>query len=162
MKRTLYIIFAVLAVCSSFTACDDDDDFSVDRGTHSTLPETIIAGTYTGSYDVYNADGETLENTYPATVDIAAGENKNTITLTSTCSGANELNGAEQYPLNVTWANDDIKFWGLTTPSSTSGYLNSANLNGTLSNGELTFRFSKTVRSGRLTVTKFYNFKGTK
>lgn len=159
MKKTLYSMFAILAVCFSFVSCDDDD--SNDSGTHSELPETVIAGTYTGQYDVYNADGVTLEETYPATVTLAAGENEYTVTLVSVCSEST-INGAEEYPLNITWANDEIKFWGLSTAGTTSGYLNSANLNGTYSDGTLTFRFSKTVRSGRVSVTKFYDFSGTK
>lgn len=160
MKKILYGMFAALAVCLSFMSCDDDD-FSVDHGTHTELPETVMAGTYSGTYDVYKADGVTLEGSYPATITIATGENDYTINLTSTCS-EDDVNGSEEKPLNVAWANDDIKFWGQTTAGETSGYLNSASLNGTWSDGTLMFRFSKTVRSGRSTVTKFYNFKGTK
>lgn len=160
MKKTLYCLMAVLAVCFSFASCDDDD-FSVDHGTHAQLPETVLAGTYSGTYTIYNADGVTVEKTAPGTITIAAGENKYTATFVSVSDEA-VVNGAEKDPIDVSWANNDIKFWGKTTPGNTAGYLNSAVLNGTLSEGKLTFRFSKTVRSGRKTVTNFYSFEGTK
>lgn len=154
-------MMAALAVCFSFTSCGDDDD-AIDHGTHAEKPETVIAGTYTGSYDVYNADGVTVESTSAATVTIAAGPSDRTITLSSSCSDNANMNGAEEGALNCTWANDDIKFWGPSTAGTTTGYLNAAALNGSYENGTLTFRFSKTVRSGRKTVTNFYQFTGTK
>ncbi|MDE5986597.1 MAG: hypothetical protein K2H16_04870 [Prevotella sp.] len=160
MKKILYGVFAALAVCFSFTSCDDDD-FSVDHGTHSERPETGISGTYTGNYEVYNADRVTLENTYPATATITPGTTEYSIRLESTCSETS-INGAEENPLNCAWANDEIKFWGPTAPGTTAGYLNSANLNGSYANGTITFRFSKSIRSGRVTVTKFYVFTGMK
>lgn len=153
-------MMAALAVCFSFTSCGDDDD--VNRGTHATLPETELAGTYTGTYTVYNADGVTEESTADASVTIAAGENKYTITFSSNCPSNANMTGAEEGALNCTWANDAIKFWGPTTAGTTTGYLNSAVLNGIYENGTLTFRFSKTVRQGRKTVTNFYQFAGTK
>lgn len=160
MKKTLYSIFAVLSLCLAFVSCDDDD-FDVNHGTHSQLPETVIAGTYNGQYVVYKADGVTEVGTYSATVTMTAGESKYTARLESVCEQA-EMNGAEEQALNISWANDDIKFWGLTTPGTTAGFLNSAALNGTFSNGTLSFKFSKTIREGRSTVTKFYEFTGTK
>lgn len=160
MKKTLYCLMAVLAVCFSFASCDDDD-FNVNHGTHAQLPETVLAGTYSGTYTVFSADGVTVEKTVPGTITIAAGENKYTATFASASDEA-VVNGAEENPIDVAWSNDEIKFWGKTTPGTTKGFLNSAVLNGTLSNGALTFRFSKTVRSGRKTVTNFYNFEGTK
>lgn len=159
MKKTLYSIFAVLSLCLAFVSCDDDD-IDVNRGTHSQLPETVVAGTYNGQYVVYKADGVTEVGTYPATVTMTAGESKYTVRLESVCDQA-DINGAEEMPLNISWANDDIKFWGLTTPGTTAGFLNSAGLNGTYSNGTLSFKFSKTIREGRSTVTKFYVFNGT-
>lgn len=160
MKKTLYSIFAVLSLCLAFVSCDDDD-FDVNHGTHSQLPETVIAGTYNGQYVVFKADGVTEIGTYPATVTMTAGESKYTVRLESV-SAETDMNGAEENPLNISWANDDIKFWGLTTPGTTAGFLNSAALNGTYSNGTLSFKFSKTIREGRSTVTKFYEFTGTK
>ena len=160
MKKTLYRIFAVLSLCLAFVSCDDDD-FDVNHGTHSQLPETVIAGTYNGQYVVFKADGVTEIGTYPATVTMTAGESKYTVRLESV-SAETDMNGAEENPLNISWANDDIKFWGLTTPGTTAGFLNSAALNGTYSNGTLSFKFSKTIREGRSTVTKFYEFTGTK
>ncbi len=160
MKKTLYSIFAVLSLCLAFVSCDDDD-FDVNHGTHSQLPETVIAGTYNGQYVVYKADGVTEVGTYSATVTMTAGESKYTVRLESV-SAETDMNGAEESPLNISWANDDIKFWGLTTPGTTAGFLNSAALNGTYSNGTLSFKFSKTIREGRSTVTKFYEFTGTK
>ena len=160
MKKTLYSIFAVLSLCLAFVSCDDDD-FDVNHGTHSQLPETVIAGTYNGQYVVFKAAGVTEIGTYPATVTMTAGESKYTVRLESV-SAETDMNGAEENPLNISWANDDIKFWGLTTPGTTAGFLNSAALNGTYSNGTLSFKFSKTIREGRSTVTKFYEFTGTK
>lgn len=161
MKKTLYCMFAALAVCFAFTSCGDDD-IDVDHGTHAQKPETALAGTYTGSYTVYNADGVTAESTADATVTIAAGESAYTITLTSNCPEVAAATGSEETPLNCTWANDDIKFWGPTTAGTTTGYLNSSALNGTLVDGVMTLRFAKTVRQGRKTVTNFYQFTGTK
>ena len=160
MKKTLYCLMAVLAVCFSFASCDDDD-FNVNHGTHAQLPETVLAGTYTGTYTIYNADGVTVEKTVPGTVTIAAGENKYTATFNSISTEA-VVNGAEEGCIDVAWANDIIKFWGKTTGGTTAGYLNSDALNGTYDNSKITFRFAKTVRSGRKTVTNFYNFEGTK
>ena len=160
MKKTLYSIFAVLSLCLAFVSCDDDD-FDVNHGTHSQLPESVVAGTYSGHYVVFKADGVTEIGTYPATVTMTAGESKYTVRLESV-SAETDMNGAEENPLNISWANDDIKFWGLTTPGTTAGFLNSAALNGTYSNGTLSFKFSKTIREGRSTVTKFYEFTGTK
>ena len=160
MKKTLYSIFAVLSLCLAFVSCDDDD-FDVNHGTHSQLPESVVAGTYSGHYVVFKADGVTEIGTYPATVTMTAGESKYTVRLESV-SAETDMNGAEENPLNISWDNDDIKFWGLTTPGTTAGFLNSAALNGTYSNSTLTFKFSKTIREGRSTVTKFYEFTGTK
>ena len=126
MKKTLYSIFAVLSLCLAFVSCDDDD-FDVNRGTHSQLPETVVAGTYNGQYVVYKADGVTEVGTYPATVTMTAGESKYTVRLESVCDQA-DINGAEEMPLNISWANEDIKFWGLTTPGTTAGFLNSAGM----------------------------------
>lgn len=160
MKKTLFGILVVLTCCISFISCSDDD-FDVNRGTHSDLPENVISGSFTGEYEVYSADGVTLENTYPATVNISPGKNKYTL-LFESVSSESVMNGAEENPLNVAWANNDIKFWGPSSAGTKAGFLNSAALNGTYSDGVLTFRFSKTVREGRKTITKFYQFKGSK
>lgn len=159
MKKSLYGILALLVICFSFVACDDDDNN--DSRTHSELPEIVLEGTYNGNYEVYNADGVTHENTYSASVVITKGENPYSFYLESICSEA-KLNGKEQKALNAAWANDDIKFYGPTTAGTTSGFLNPAALNGIYSEGTISFRFSKTVREGRKTVTNFYNFVGTK
>lgn len=152
---------AALALCFGFTSCDDDD-VDIDRGTHSELPETVLAGTYTGTYTVYNADGVTEESTADATVTFAAGEASHTATFSSNCPDNANMTGAEEGALNCAWANEGILFWGPSTAGTTSGYLNTAVLNGTYEDGTLTFRFSKSVRSGRKTVTNFYQFTGTK
>lgn len=153
---------AALALCLGVSSCDDDE-IDVDRGTHTTLPETAIAGTYTGTYTVYNSDGVTEESTADATVTLAAGETSYTLTLSSNCPDNANMTGAEEGALNCAWANDDVRFWGPTTAGKNSGFLNSAALNGTCEDGVLTLRFSKTVRlSVFKTVTNFYQFTGSK
>lgn len=159
MKKSLYGILALLAICFSFVACDDDDNN--DSRTHSELPETVVEGTYNGNYEVYNADGVTLEGTYPATVIITKGNNPYSFYLESICS-EDKLNGKEEKALNAAWANDDVVFYGPSTAGTTTGYLNPDALNGIYSEGTLSFRFAKTVREGRKSTTNFYNFIGTK
>lgn len=158
-------MMAALAVCFSITSCGDDD--SIDRGTHATLPETVIAGTYTGTYSAYNNDSlnagvTTPESTAPATITIKADTAKYTIRLISTCADFDKANGEEQNALNCSWANDEIKFWGVSTAGTAAGYLNSASLNGSYESDSLKVRFMKSWKVGRKTYTYFYQFNGKK
>ena len=136
------------------TSCGDDD-IDWNRGTHSTCPEATAAGTYNGTWEVFGDDGVTSEGTFNGSVTIAAGSSAYTVNVNTVCGEVAAATG--ETAANIAWSNDDQKI------SSTvkNGTLD-ATINGEIVSGVLNLKFSKSVRSGRTTVTKFYQFKGKK
>lgn len=141
-------------MCSVVTSCGDDD-IDWNRGTHSTRPEATAAGTYNGTWEVFNADGVTSEGTYDGSVTIAAGSSAYTVNITTVCNTVAAASG--ETVANIAWSNDDQKIFSTVK----NGTLD-ATVNGEVVSGNLNFKFSKFVRSGRTTITKFYQFKGRK
>ena len=160
MKKTVYGIFAALTLVFAFAACDDDSS-DIDRGTHAQLPEQAIAGSYTGIYTIIKNDRVTVEGTADATITFTPVDSvAYTVIFESACATKSDLDGKEENAFNVTWANDDIKFWGTTSAGST---FKASALNGTCTaDGTLTFKFSKSVRTGMDVVIKYYSFTGTR
>lgn len=154
MKKILYSLFALLAMCNVVTSCCNDD-IDWNRGTHSTRPEATAAGTYNGTWEVINTDGVTSEGTFDGSVTIAAGSSAYTINVTTTCSEVEAATG--ETSANIAWSNDDQKIFS-TVKNGTLA----TTINGEIVSGFLNMKFSKSVRSGRTTVTKFYQFKGRK
>ena len=154
MKKILYSLFALMAMCTFVTSCGDDD-IDWNRGTHSSLPESTAAGTYTGTWEVFNTDGVTSEGTFDGTVTIAAGSSAYTVNVTTACSEVAAVSG--ETAANIAWSNDDQKIFS-TVKNGTLA----TTINGEIVSGVLNLKFPKAVKSGRTSVTKFYQFKGRK
>jgi hypothetical protein len=154
MKKILYSLFALMAMCTFVTSCGDDD-IDWNRGTHSSLPEGTAAGTYTGTWEVFNTDGVTSEGTFDGSVTIAAGSSSYTVNVTTVCAEAVAASG--ETTANIAWSNNDLKLFSTVKNGSLETMIN-----GEINSGALNLKFSKSVRSGRTTVTKFYQFKGKK
>lgn len=100
MKKILYPVFALLAICCNFAACSDDDN---DGPAVSQTPATDCAGTYSGTWTVDSTHasqtstrrsgkvvitGDTVSGstTIPGTAIVAASDSSNFIaSLTLNC-----------------------------------------------------------------------------
>ena len=154
MKKILYSLFALLAMFTLVTSCGDDD-IDWNRGTHSTRPEATAAGTYNGTWEVFGDDGVTSEGTFNGSVTIAAGSSAYTVNVNTVCSEAAAATG--ETAANIAWSGDDQKIFS-TVKNGTLA----TTINAEIVSGVMNLRFSKTVKSGRTSVTKFYMFKGKK
>ena len=154
MKKIIYSLFALMAMCTFVTSCGDDD-IDWNRGTHSSLPESTAAGTYTGTWEVFNTDGVTSEGTFDGSVTIAAGSSSYTVNVTTVCGSVEAASG--ETAANIAWSNNDLKLFSTVM----NGTLETM-VNGEIVSGNLNLKFPKTVREGRKTMTKFYQFKGKK
>lgn len=143
-----------MAMCTFVTSCGDDD-IDWNRGTHSSLPESTAVGIYTGTWEVFNTDGVTSEGTFDGSVTIASGSSSYTVNVTTVCGSVDAASG--ETAANIAWSNDDLKLFSTVK----NGTLETM-VNGEIISGALNLKFSKTVRVGRTTVTKFYQFKGKK
>ena len=143
-----------MAMCTFVTSCGDDD-IDWNRGTHSSLPESTAAGTYTGTWEVFNTDGVTSEGTFDGSVTIAAGSSSYTVNVTTVCGSVEAASG--ETAANIAWSNNDLKLFSTVM----NGTLETM-VNGEIVSGNLNLKFPKTVREGRKTMTKFYQFKGRK
>lgn len=154
MKKILYSLFALLAMCTVVTSCGDDD-IDWNRGTHSSLPEATAAGTYSGTWEVFGEDGVTSEGTFDGSVTLAAGSSSYIVNVTTVCSEVATASG--ETTANIAWSNDDLKVFS-TVKNGTLA----ATINAEIVSGIMNLKFSKTIKSGRTSVTKFYQFKGRK
>ena len=143
-----------MAMCTFVTSCGDDD-IDWNRGTHSSLPEGTAAGTYTGTWEVFNTDGVTSEGTFDGSVTIAAGSSSYTVNVTTVCGSVDAVSG--ETAANIAWSNNDLKLFSTVM----NGTLETM-VNGEIVSGNLNLKFPKTVREGRKSMTKFYQFKGRK
>ena len=143
-----------MAMCTFVTSCGDDD-IDWNRGTHSSLPESTAAGTYTGTWEVFNTDGVTSEGTFDGSVTIAAGSSSYTVNVTTVCGSVEAASG--ETAANIAWSNDDLKVFSTVKNGTLETMINAE-----IVSGNLNLKFSKTVREGRKTMTKFYQFKGKK
>lgn len=154
MKKILYIILGLALVSGSFTSCSDDDD----NGSIAlpANPASDIAGTYTGTWTrialtdstTITADGTitlTDSSTYAGSVTVAA------------CSavGLSEMSS----PVNVQWnTSNTYRFFNYVSTNGLGMTFAGSVLNAT----DMTFKFTKTVRSGRKTSDFSYTFIGKK
>lgn len=141
-------------MCTVVTSCGDDD-IDWNRGTHSSLPEATAAGTYSGTWEVFGEDGVTSEGTFDGSVTLAAGSSAYIVNVTVVCGSVEPANG--ETVANIAWSNDDLKFFSTVKNGSLE-----TTVNGEIFSGVMNLKFSKTVRAGRKTVTKFYQFRGKK
>jgi len=154
MKKILYSLFALLAMCTFVTSCGDDD-IDWNRGTHSTRPEATASGTYNGTWEVFGEDGVTSEGTFDGSVTISAGSSSYIVNVSTVCAAEAAITG--ETVANIAWSNDDQKLFSTVK----NGTLETI-INGEIVSGNLNLKFSKSVRVGRKTTTKFYQFKGRK
>jgi hypothetical protein len=154
MKKILYSLFALMAMCTFVTSCGDDD-IDWNRGTHANRPETTAVGTYSGTWEVFGEDGVTSEGTFNGSVSIAAGSSAYTVNVTTVCSEVTAASG--ETAANIAWSNDDLKVFSTVKNGTLETMINAE-----IVSGNLNLKFSKTVREGRKTMTKFYQFKGRK
>ncbi len=156
MKKILFSLFAVAALCAGFASCDDDDD-DINRGTHKASPAAAFEGVYTGYWSVFDASNVLEQENIPGSITVTKNDSVATIvSLTLASSDIAAVDGKSGVG-NIIWVNDDAKI----------SNANSANGFGTMFSADITdavlnFKFSLSVRSGRSTVTKFYQFTGAK
>jgi hypothetical protein len=97
----------------------------------------------------------TSEGTFDGSVTIAAGSSSYTVNVTTVCGSVDAASG--ETAANIAWSNNDLKLFSTVKNGSLETMIN-----GEINSGALNLKFSKSVRSGRTTVTKFYQFKGKK
>lgn len=155
MKKTIFCLFALAAVSAGFSSCEDDINF--DRGTHSSRPAAQAAGSYNGTWTVFSSDGTTIEKEgVNGSVEIASADDE-IVNVSLVCADVAALNGKSSVA-NISWANNGFVF---SNPLSSNG-LATMFMGEVSEQGAMNLKFSMSVRSGRTTVTKFYQFKGNK
>ena len=148
INKLTYMFVALLAMCISFTSCNDDDTrvFEVSAGEG-------IAGQYTGEWSK-TLDGVTTTGvgTMIFTPSDLGGNYAN-ITVKST-----DLDIDMTSLANVTHANDDYVF---TNTRDTNGFETSF-MGRVFADGSATIYFQKTVKEGRKSYTYIFGFDGTR
>lgn len=146
----------LLTLSVGVSSCGDDD---VDRGTHEQAPAIAAAGVYSGTWAEYDTDGKTLLRTEEGTVTVETVEGY-LAKFTFNSPVITEVNSFTQG--NITWVNNNgFRFANSVATASATNTLG-AKLAGEIENNVLRCKFNKTVRDGRKTVTKFYEFSGVK
>ena len=163
MKKLIFSLLALAAVSCTFVSCSDDE---LNLGpSKSESPVATAAGTYNGTWTVYDTDGVTEVATYTGSMTFSQGEAAYTANLTAAAESAfTLLNGAEAVA-NLAWAGDNIT---VVNASTSNGFVKfskasaGTGLSGLISNGSFVVKFSLTVKVGRSSKTQFYQFKGNK
>ncbi|MBR0038251.1 MAG: hypothetical protein IJP70_11530 [Bacteroidales bacterium] len=155
MKKILFSLFAVAALCAGFASCDDDDD-DINRGTHKASPAANFEGVYTGYWSVFDASNVLEQENIPGSITVTKNDSVATIvTLILAADGISAVNGKSGVG-NIAWVNNDAK---ISNANASNGF--GSVFSADITDAVLSFKFSLSVRSGRSTVTKFYQFKST-
>lgn len=154
MKKLLSGAFVLLALAFGFTACDDDDDFN-DNQIHSTLPEQVTAGTYSGTWTRVQS-GKTDTTTAVGTLTFEAVDTAKYVTRVSAECKDFKVDVTEA--ANISWVNDVFAFSNM---NSTNAF-GSTFYGNITSTGVATIKFSLKQRAGLKTSIFYYTFEGTK
>lgn len=161
MKKFIYSILAVLALCSTLVACGSDDgDESISR---STSAEQASAGTYSGTF-IRTLDGVTDSGS--GTVTLAAGSSAGvtnvTINFTGTDSKGAAITVSGSSPANITYANHGYQFVQQVTAGNDANTLGTAFAGTIDENGVMTLSLNVDQRNGRVLSTYIFAFTGNK
>lgn len=152
MKNLFFSLLAVAAVSASFVSCQDEVDLDLGPS-HKEQPAVSFAGTYNGTWTQYDSDGKTVKSTSQGSVTIEAGETANVAVVSLGNDTDTNINGLTSVA-NVSWHGNGIEIFNVL---ATNGF--SSPFMGEITESKaVNLKFSKTVRSGRTTVTVFYQF----
>lgn len=149
MKKVLYSAFALLIAGLGLTACEDEVDTS--EAIVSNTPAKLAAGTYNGVFTISSSDSS---NEVPGSVVVKESDPFvcEIVVTTSDGSVSEETDVA-----NIVNKNNKETF-----VFDNYGAQNLKGLIGSIENGELKLYFFKSVKDGRKTVSKDFNFVGRK
>lgn len=155
MKKLFFSLLALAAVSISFVSCKDDVDLDLGPS-HKDQPAAAFVGTYNGTWTQQYTDTKTNEvitTTSSGSVTIASGENNNTAVITLANASDANINNLSSIA-NISWRNDGVEiFNGLMTNGLGTPFMGEIT-----ENKSVNLKFAKTVRSGRSTLTMFYQF----
>lgn len=153
MKKIFYIALISLAFTSTFTSCEEDEDFGNSNYEIVSNPAEAVEGTYSGTWTrTLNGTEETVEGSI--TLQMADDPNYVNVKFDDELSiGVN----AVTVKSNIAQQGDRF----IITNNVAS------NAQGTsfriyVENGKLTINFMKTIKSGRLSYDYSYTFEGFK
>ena len=150
MKKYIFSMIAMLAVCAGFTACGSDDDDP--QYSHSQSPSVEMQGVYTGTFTrVQSNDPNAQPESAEGTMAIIPGENGYVAYVTFECS---DLDISAQKLVNITFANDGALFSNNKDESAILG-----NIYGS---GQTEVSFALKIRKGWNTRPYAVTFSGVK
>lgn len=161
MKKLLFSIFAAAALVVGFSSCQDDDELNLGPSKTESAAAAAVAN-FNGNWTVTVDD---VTTSYPGSLSTSAADNANVLNISAAADGVTEINGASAL-VNVSWAGNDIL---LVNSSVTNGFATfskasaASGLSGIIEqDGDCALKFTLTVKSGRSSKTKFFEFRGKK
>jgi uncharacterized alpha/beta hydrolase family protein len=134
MKKYIFSIVAMLAVCAAFVACGSDDDDQ--QYSHSQAPSVEMQGTYTGTFTrIQSNDANAQPESAEGTIYLTPGENGYVANIKFLST---DLKIDVEKVANISFANDGAVF---------SNYKDASQIVGNISNnGQLSVSFALTIR----------------
>lgn len=150
MKKYIFSMIAMLAVCAGFTACGSDDDDP--QYSHSQSPSVEMQGVYTGTFTrIQSNDPNAQPESAEGTMVIISGENGY---VANAQFLSTDLNISTVIPVNISFANDGAVFSNHKDESTIVGSVNGA--------GQAAVSFAIKIRVGRSTKPYAVTFSGVK
>jgi len=151
MKKYIFSMIAMLAVCAGFTACGSDDDDP--QYSHSQSPSVEMQGVYTGTFTrIQSNDPNAQPESAEGTIAIIHGESGYFATVKFF---SDELKIDAEKPVNISFANDGASFCNYKDVSHIVGNIDGA--------GQMAVSFALTIRiSARVSRPYNITFSGVK